>query len=358
MSVKVHVTLRDVARETGVSHVAVSMALRNSPEISEATRNRIKKAAARMGYSPDPILSALSSYRNRRRPVAHQANIGWLYTDVSLTMKGWGEFGVYVASAAERARQLGYILDEINIADEFADPKRLGRLLNARNITGIVLPPCPQNPGVSREFKLDVSRFSVVQIGYSYGWPKINIVANSLFRTTLTAVEKAIALGYERIGLVLTKEVNEITSWQFVGGYLAGVRHLPKQNWIEPLYVNEPVFVPVQHKTWMPEFFQWLEKQKIDCVIGPGYGYLCKMMAQRGISVPDMVGYIDIHRPHDETYLTGIDQNSRQIGSGAVDLLVSMMHRHEIGIPPIVSNTLIEGSWVEGKTATKRPHLA
>jgi LacI family transcriptional regulator len=47
------VTLKDVAAAVGVSHVAVSLALRDSPEIPPATKERILKAARELRYVPD-----------------------------------------------------------------------------------------------------------------------------------------------------------------------------------------------------------------------------------------------------------------------------------------------------------------
>ena len=71
------ITLRDIAKELGVSHVTVSLALRNHPRISEATRERVQKKAEQMGYHPDPMLSALSHYRltSKEKPV--QAILAW-----------------------------------------------------------------------------------------------------------------------------------------------------------------------------------------------------------------------------------------------------------------------------------------
>jgi len=45
------VSMQDVAKACGVSKNTVSQALRNSSQISEATRQRIAEAAARMGYT-------------------------------------------------------------------------------------------------------------------------------------------------------------------------------------------------------------------------------------------------------------------------------------------------------------------
>ncbi len=81
------------------------------------------------------MLTALSSYRTQQRPAAHQANIAWLYSNPEASSRGSGDFGEYFKGAEERARQLGYILDEINIRGEYEDPKRLRRLLDARAIS-------------------------------------------------------------------------------------------------------------------------------------------------------------------------------------------------------------------------------
>ena len=43
-------SLKDLAKECGVSVATVSKALNNQPDISAATRERVRAAAHRMGY--------------------------------------------------------------------------------------------------------------------------------------------------------------------------------------------------------------------------------------------------------------------------------------------------------------------
>lgn len=56
-------TIRDVAREAGTSVAAVSAALSDAPRhnirVSAATRERIRAAAARLGFTPNPIAQSL-----------------------------------------------------------------------------------------------------------------------------------------------------------------------------------------------------------------------------------------------------------------------------------------------------------
>ncbi len=57
--------IEDVAREAGVSTATVSRALRNLPNVNEATRERVRAAAAALGYVASPSAASLASGRTR-----------------------------------------------------------------------------------------------------------------------------------------------------------------------------------------------------------------------------------------------------------------------------------------------------
>jgi DNA-binding LacI/PurR family transcriptional regulator len=61
------ITLRDVAREAGVSPTTVSFVLNDTPRqtIPDATRERVHEAAARLGYTPHRIARALREGSSR-----------------------------------------------------------------------------------------------------------------------------------------------------------------------------------------------------------------------------------------------------------------------------------------------------
>ncbi|MDD9978799.1 MAG: LacI family DNA-binding transcriptional regulator [Boseongicola sp.] len=56
-------TLRDVSEASGVSEMTVSRVLRNRGDVSDATRDKVLKAAKTLGYVPNKIAGALASSR-------------------------------------------------------------------------------------------------------------------------------------------------------------------------------------------------------------------------------------------------------------------------------------------------------
>lgn len=59
------VSLKDIASAAAVSHSTVSRALRDRPQVNEATRERIKLLAAEMGYTPDSHARGLVTGRSQ-----------------------------------------------------------------------------------------------------------------------------------------------------------------------------------------------------------------------------------------------------------------------------------------------------
>jgi LacI family transcriptional regulator len=57
------VTANDVARVTGLSTMTVSLVINGSPRISAATRRKVQKAIAELGYVPNRLARSLSGHR-------------------------------------------------------------------------------------------------------------------------------------------------------------------------------------------------------------------------------------------------------------------------------------------------------
>jgi LacI family transcriptional regulator len=101
------VTLKDVATATGYSVNTVSHALKNKPDIAEATRKAIRQRAQEMGYIADLVAGSMRSGSTR--------TIAVILGDVSNP-----HFGIWVREIEETAYQKGYSTLIIN-TNENAD---------------------------------------------------------------------------------------------------------------------------------------------------------------------------------------------------------------------------------------------
>ncbi|HSX91456.1 MAG TPA: LacI family DNA-binding transcriptional regulator [Hydrogenophaga sp.] len=76
------ITLQDVAREAEVSPITASRALRGERGVAAELVERVKAAAARLGYVPDPAARALASARGTQVPVLVPLLSNALFVDV------------------------------------------------------------------------------------------------------------------------------------------------------------------------------------------------------------------------------------------------------------------------------------
>ncbi|NBT49756.1 MAG: LacI family DNA-binding transcriptional regulator, partial [Actinobacteria bacterium] len=89
LSDQVPPTLETIAKKCRVSKVTVSLALRNSPRISSSMRARVAQVAAELGYTPNPMVSALMTSLRSTRKTKFVCNLGFITSFP--TQDGWKE---------------------------------------------------------------------------------------------------------------------------------------------------------------------------------------------------------------------------------------------------------------------------
>jgi len=226
------VTLRDLAQKVGVPHVTVSQTLRNDPSISAKRREEVKKLAEKMGYRPDPVLSALAAYRFAKQSHKIQSALAWVnrFKDPRQWRK-FGELKAYWTGAEKAAERFGYHLEEI-IWEPDSPLKRLEKILETRDVLGILMPP--------HHFPLDCSgfdwnKFSAVRFGMSVRNPDIHAVTTDQLHAVVMAMEKIRQYGYERIGLVVPRDFDRYLGGNYVGGFFAAHELFDPGHLVPPL---------------------------------------------------------------------------------------------------------------------------
>jgi len=326
---------KDIAQRAGVHITTVSLALRNDPRLPEATRTRIQDLAKEMGYAPDPMLSALTVYRNRMKRVHHQGTLAWVCPP---TKKGdrHSSFLTYRQGAEERCKELGYQLEDFHFSD-LGGP-RLSKVLQARNITGLLLPPQAHSRA---HLEFDWEHFSSICFGYTLTEPRLHLITNAQYSSARIAVRSLReTYGYRRIGFVIARETDERTDQNFSSGFLSEQRKFEPANRLPPL-----ILTCLSLSNEIEEMTRWYNENKPDCVL-----FLHETVPElmRQIRVGTKVcGQASLSLINKEGTLSGIHQNDAIIGRKAVDFLIDMIHRNERGIPDHRFKFLIDGEWID-----------
>ena len=335
------VTIKTVAAAAGVSNPTVSRALRNDPRISVATRERVKAIAAKLGYRPDPAMSALVAYRRRTQTAGNYGKLAilnaWNVPEAKLVFY----FKQQLRGARERAEQLGYQTELFAVPEEVLAQKRLGRMLAARGIRGILVGPVPLQ---RRELFLDWAPFSAVALGYSLVTPALNYAANDHHLTMDTLYGMLRSRGYRKIGF-----------YSHLGSEQRN-RHLYLATYLKCLLLDGISYdaAPPLLRTDSGESdpLTWLDRHQFDAVIC-GYfeaqSFLQKL-AENGREVPRDIGVAAIAVPLDDNVTSGVREDLAGMGALAVDQLHAQMLQGERGVPVTRHSLLVESHWCDGTT--------
>jgi DNA-binding LacI/PurR family transcriptional regulator len=333
--------LRDIARELGMSHVAVSLALRGSQRVSAARRDEVKAMAEKLGYRPDPMLASLVAYRQGKRPAEVRSCLGWINQwDQPEKLRSFKEFDRYWVGASEAAEKLGYRLEEFRWPMGKSG-KRLQSILQTRSVRGLLIPP--HRDGMNLP-DFDWSQFSLVRFGSSVTNLRAHTITSDQSHCSRLAYEKLKELGHTRIGYVSDELFENNTKGHFREGYLNAQEELsPRRGHLDILMLNpDPHF---QSKAVLA----WIKKQKPDAIVTSS-STLHGLLDGLGIRVPgDIV--VATTSVLDGNFDMGADQNSYEIGRVAVSTLASLIIENERGIPTYQRRILVEGRWVAGKGA-------
>lgn len=339
-------TLREIASRAGVSHTTVSLSLRHDPSIPARTRRRVRLIADELGYHSNLLVSALMTQVRLKHQKAAPEVVGFLNGGV--TADEWLHHSAclnFYEGARQQAPKLGMRVEPFWLGPGGSSAAATCRTLRARAIRGVLIAPFPV-PVYDHE--LDWSRLICVGLGYVFKDHPLHRVTHNHFHGAFLAYQNLVRLGYWRIGLVLEASQNSRVGFAWLGGYLAAQTTMAGPR-LEPLLTAEPASLATVKA--------WVRRQRPDAVIGFGPNqYLA--LSRVGCRVPEDVAFaaLDVEQMHlasvDES--SGINQNLPRLGATAIDLLATHLCHNEQGFPEHPVLSMIQGSWVEGRTAP--PH--
>lgn len=334
-------TLRSLATEAGVSVATMSFALRGLPEVSAATRDRLREFAARRGYRLNPLVAAVYSQVRTRKSQGDHNVIAYLNT--WWPKRAWetcntktGQF----RGASQRAAELGFRVQNFWLREPGMSPARLAQIFKARGIRGILIGPV-QHQNAPLEFPWE--DFALATIGYSLHAPAISRACHAHFRGMHRAMDELIARGYKRIGYVTSQDLEDRVNSLWGAAYRLNQHRLSARHRIAPL-----IFEADARRGALE---RWLAKTRPDAIVNALPGVF-ELLTDLGLRPPAGLGFVHLDLPTHlkNANVTGVDQLWEVVGAGALELVANQLYTNTSGLPAHPVTHLVEGTWIEGGT--------
>jgi DNA-binding LacI/PurR family transcriptional regulator len=182
------IRLKDMARHLGVSVMTVSKALRDAPDVSAATKSRVKALAQQTGYVPDSSAQNLRSKKTKLFGLVIPSSTNPVYARI-------------VVAIEDRAHELGY---DVLLAHSLNKPEReencIRRFLS-RRVDGLFLSPVYRFEAEARIYQEVLARKTpTVLLGppapFCKTFPSIEIEE---LISSYNATQHLLKLGHKRI---------------------------------------------------------------------------------------------------------------------------------------------------------------
>jgi LacI family transcriptional regulator len=198
--------LKDIAQQAGLAIMTVSKALRDKPDVSAATRARIKLLAQQMGYVPDSTAQGLRNRTTRLFGLVISSMTNPIYSRVVLAIE-------------ERAYELGY---DVLLAHTRNIPEReeacLRRLLG-RRVDGLFISPVYRMANEAPIYReLAARRIPTVLLGHTAPFCSqfVNVETDDLL-ASYAVTQHLLKLGHKRIAFFAGPLATPWTQERFEG---------------------------------------------------------------------------------------------------------------------------------------------
>jgi len=321
MNDKLPVTMKDVAQAAGMHVSTVSLALRGSPRIAQGTRERIADIAQRMGYHPNPLVTALM--KNRRSPVAKRPvlSAGYLsFEELSPVLREEPIYAEYERGAFAEAERQGLHLEKFKVTTKMSQC-RIDEIMAARGITAVLVSPLPPEMHTAA---LTWKNLSAIAIGPTLREPLLHQVMSHYFDNMSLLLRACVEWGYRRPGLCLDMASDERVGGQWEASFL---RFQSIKNQIERVET-------FKYDTLKPRAFKaWLKRGKPDIILCPRATEIQAALKTFGLRMPEDIALASVSAARPGGWLSGIVEDGLSAGAQAVTQLLRMIYTNERGIP-------------------------
>ena len=332
------ITLKDVAAQAGLSVSCTARALKGRPGFPQATYERVRLVAEKLGYRPDPMMAALSAYRQSQKPGHFQGALAFLMTQNSeRETLATPEAGDLLRGARMRAADLGYQLEYFNIGTTWKTQMQAARVLRARGIHGLLIRSFPM-PISALHFPfgqfIGIDLFSDPHVG------AVPTISSYHAQSMQLVLDELAARGYRHPVLAMARGLNQYLRHGWWTAFLANAGRFEETS----------VLFDDDASMGAPQLTKWAEARKADVFIyGTSENNIPRGLVSRARR-RSRIGVVSMDLLDPACGVAGIYQDRFKSGALAVEWLQSMMITSRIGVPREFGAMMIPGTWRAGDT--------
>ncbi|WP_010522635.1 LacI family DNA-binding transcriptional regulator [Aquimarina agarivorans] len=306
------VTLKQLAQELGLSISTISKSLKNDPEISQATIDRVKKLAKEHNYKPNALAVSLKSSKTR--------NIGVVIPDIINNF-----FAKVLLGIENEASKNNYKIITVITNESYEKEVEYLDMLSYNGVDGFILAVAQetQSKGLVEHFneilKDDIPIVMFDRVSDEVYCDKVVVDDN---KAAGNAVNVLLDQGCKNIGVVSTIHKLSVGKER-----MQGVKEALEEKGMELSYLKLR-----QNADYDEEIAKFLKSNQLDGVIGADeIAAVCTLNAanKSGLKIPDEVSVIGFTNGMLAKYsypgLTTVSQHAKRMGKTAAKILIDKL---------------------------------
>ncbi len=323
------VTLKDIAREAGVSTITASRALRNFSNVRPETQKRIRQAADRLGYVPDPALQALVAYRTKKQGAPkNPPTLALLRLETRSNPHAQRTHELTVTGARMEAERLGYRLDELPLGNTQKQQTRTLHILLARGIRGLLFPPGI----IPQKLLIPLDPFSCVLMNHGLQGTGFHAVQCDPYQLTLLAIEALLNQGATRLAFLGGTPSEGPSFYRALGAFSQARRLFPGREFTTSVYDGD-----------RSDFRSWCRKTKPDGALSVKGKQHFDWLRGEGFLPGIHVRCIGINTQFHDENTASVSADNDAIGRASLRKLHDMLLHDEHGVPDHTQVIHIQG---------------
>lgn len=335
-----HVTIRDIAKETGVSIASVSRALNGLGGIGEDTRDRVLQACEKLGYVPNTLARGLVLKRTQ--------TIGVIMPDISSPY-----YSNLMIQTASIAKEYGYQVLLCNSFRNYEIETNCFNLLIGNQVEGIIFFPVGHKS--SQRLKQFVRYIPIISLSRMPEDSVIPSICADEYESGKIAVEHLIHCGCQK--LLYVGYTSESIAYQ---ERVRSFSNTVKKAGIEGEVFESNIAVKGAFEQGYRRFFDFLNQNRYrpDGVIASSdeaANGVLKACMEWNIKVPEemsLIGFDNINASLPTLKLTSVAISHKRQVQEAIELLLAMKDNHVAFSEPI--NHLLKPRLFERDSCCKK----